>query len=74
MIDDIKKLTLQEIKELYCDYLLSQNLSKNTIHTCCTDAFYLYRNDNTIDFLSQQILKIEVKKDLTIVQKDFLID
>ena len=50
MIDDIKKLTLQEIKDMYYTYLLNQKLSKNTIQTCCTDAFYLYRNDNTIDF------------------------
>lgn len=50
IIDEIKKLTLQEIQDMYCDYLKKQNLSKNTIQTSCTDAFYLYRNDNTIDF------------------------
>ena len=50
IIDEIKKLTLQEIQNMYCDYLKKQNLSKNTIQTSCTDAFYLYRNDNTIDF------------------------
>ena len=55
MINDIEKLTLQEIKDRYCDYLKSQGLSKSTIHTCCTDAFYLYRKDNTIDFW--QLLK-----------------
>ena len=49
IIDEIKKLTLQEIQDMYCDYLKKQNLSKNTIQTSCTDAFYLYRNDNTID-------------------------
>lgn len=50
IIDEMKKLTLQEIQNVYCDYLRKQNLSKSTIQTCCTDAFYLYRNDNTIDF------------------------
>lgn len=50
IIDEMKKLTLQEIQDMYCDYLKKQNLSKSTIQTCCTDAFYLYRNDNTIDF------------------------
>lgn len=50
IIDEMKKLTLQEIQDKYCDYLKKQNLSKSTIQTSCTDAFYLYRNDKTIDF------------------------
>lgn len=50
MIDEMKKLTLQEIQEMYIEYLKKQNLSKSTIQTSCTDAFYLYRKDKTIDF------------------------
>lgn len=49
-IDEMKKLTLQEIQDMYCQYLKKQNLSQNTIKTSCTDAFYLYRKDKTIDF------------------------
>ena len=50
VIDEMKKLTLQEIQEMYIEYLKKQNLSKSTVKTSCTDAFYLYRKDKTIDF------------------------
>lgn len=50
IIDEMKKLTLQEIQEMYIEYLKKQNLSKSTVKTSCTDAFYLYRKDKTIDF------------------------
>lgn len=50
MIDGIKKLSLSEIQDIYCNYLKTQNLSPNTIQTSRNDAFYLYKNDNTMDF------------------------
>lgn len=50
VIDEMKKLTLQEIQEMYIEYLKKQNLSKSTVKTSCTDVFYLYRKDKTIDF------------------------
>lgn len=50
MIDEIKKLPLKEIQDRYCSYLKELGLKKNTIQTARNDAFYLYKNDNTIDF------------------------
>nr|DAV65690.1 MAG TPA: hypothetical protein [Caudoviricetes sp.] len=47
---EVKKLTLKELQNIYCNYLTTQNLSLNTIKTSCNDAFYLYKKDNTIDF------------------------
>lgn len=49
-IDEIKKLSLPEIQDIYCSYLKTKNLSSNTIQTARSDAFYLYRNDKTVDF------------------------
>lgn len=49
-IDEIKKLPLSEVKELYCEYLRKQNLSPKTIRTSCSNAFYILKHDKTIDF------------------------
>ena len=49
-IDELKNLSLNELKKLYFKYLESLGLSKNTINTSLTDAFYLLRNDNPISF------------------------
>lgn len=50
IIDKIENLDLKEIQDIYCEYLQTQNLSPNTIRTSRNDAFYLYKNDDTIDF------------------------
>lgn len=49
-VDKIKTLKLQEIKDIYCDYLKKENLSENTIQTYCTDTFYLYRKNGPKEF------------------------
>lgn len=50
IIDNIKELPLEEIQDIYCCYLKTQNLSLSKIRTSCYDAFYLHKYDNTIDF------------------------
>ena len=50
VVDKIKTLKLQEIKDIYFDYLKKENLSENTIQTYCTDTFYLYRKNGPKEF------------------------
>jgi hypothetical protein len=49
-IDEIRELSLPEVQNRYTDYLRKQDLSPNTVQTSRTDAFYLYKNDSSIDF------------------------
>ena len=49
-IDEIRKLSFSEIQNCYADYLRMQGLSPNTVQTSRTDAFYLFKNDSSIDF------------------------
>lgn len=44
MNDDITKRSLNDIRAAYKKYLCRQNLSKNTISTSSSDAFYIWRN------------------------------
>lgn len=50
MIEDVKKYTLDDIRAAYKKYLNGQNLSKNTIMTSSTDAFYIWRKQGADAF------------------------
>ena len=41
MIEGIKQRSLEDIRAIYKKYMNEQNLSKNTISTSLSDAFYL---------------------------------
>lgn len=43
MIEDVTKRSLDDVRAAYKKYLNEQNLSKNTIMTSSTDAFYIWR-------------------------------
>lgn len=43
MIEDVTKRSLDDVRGAYMKYLNEQNLSKNTIMTSSTDAFYIWR-------------------------------
>ena len=43
MIEDVTKRSLDDVRAAYKKYLNEQNLSKNTIMTSSTDAFYVWR-------------------------------
>lgn len=51
-INVLKKLPYKDLQRCYAAYLESLNLSKSTITTSKNDAFYLLKNDNSIDFWS----------------------
>lgn len=50
MIEEIKKRTLDDVRAAYKKYLNGQNLSKNTIMTSSTDAFYIWRKQGADSF------------------------
>ena len=50
MIEDIEKRTLDDVRAAYKKYLNGQNLSKNTIMTSSTDAFYIWRKQGADSF------------------------
>lgn len=71
-IDILKKLPYKELQQVYTTYLKSQNLSQNTIATSRNDAFYLLKNDSSIDFWAllsdanfEQISKAHLRTTLT---------
>lgn len=47
---DLKMLPLNEVRQQYRAYLETQDLSRNTINTICTDSFYLWRKVSREDF------------------------
>jgi len=49
-IDEVRQLGVSEIRNRFAAYLYSHGLAKNTVNTSCTDAFYLLRNNETLDF------------------------
>lgn len=49
-IDELRKLSTPEIRDLYREHLEPFELSPNTIQTMCTDSLYLLRNDPGLDF------------------------
>lgn len=46
----LKALSMEEIRELYKAHLTAQELSPSTIQVSCSDAFYLLRHDDGLDF------------------------
>jgi len=50
LIEDIKKRTLDDVRAAYKKYLNGQNLSKSTIMTSSTDAFYIWRKQDADSF------------------------
>lgn len=50
MIEDITKRSLDDIRAAYKNYLIGQYLSKNTIMTSSTDAFYIWRKQGAESF------------------------
>lgn len=50
IIEDIKKRSLDVVRAAYKKYLNGQNLSKNTITTSSTDAFYIWRKQGADSF------------------------
>ena len=49
-INTIKDMSLNEIRNLYKEYLLKQNLSVNTVNTASVDTFYLWRKNGCESF------------------------
>jgi len=50
MIEDIANRSLDDIRAAYKKYLNGQNLSRNTIMTSSTDAFYIWRKQGVDSF------------------------
>ena len=50
VLDQIKDMPFEVIREQYTQYLKAQNLSPLTVQTSRTDAFYLLRHDDSLDF------------------------
>jgi hypothetical protein len=50
MIEDMTNRSLDDIRTAYKKYLNRQNLSKNTIMTSSTDAFYIWRKQGADSF------------------------
>ena len=50
MIDDITNRSLDDIRAAYKKYLSAQNLSQNTVTTSSTDAFYIWRKQDSETF------------------------
>lgn len=52
MIEDMKQRSLEDVRAIYKKYMNEQNLSKNTISTSLSDAFYIWRKRNADTFWS----------------------
>lgn len=50
VFDQIKDMSLEEIKDVYTDWLQGEGLSRGTIQASRSDAFYLLRYDDSLDF------------------------
>lgn len=50
MTEDITKRSLDDVRVAYKKYLSGQDLSKNTIMTSSTDAFYIWRKQGADTF------------------------
>lgn len=67
-IDVLKQLSYEELQNAYASFLKEQNLAKNTISTSKSDAFYLLKYDDSIDFwdlLLRDDFEITAKTHLT---------
>ena len=52
IIEDITNWSLEDIRLIYKKYLNGENLSRNTVATSCTDAFYIWRKQGADAFWS----------------------
>lgn len=50
IFNQIRQMSVDEIRDAYTEYLNTQNLSPLTIQTSRSDALYLRRNDKSLDF------------------------
>ena len=50
VFDQIKDMSFEEIRDRYTEYLKAQDLSPLTVQTSRSDAFYLLRHDESLDF------------------------
>lgn len=50
VLDQIKDMSFEEIRDQYTQYLKAQNLSPFTVQVSRTDAFYLLRHGDSLDF------------------------
>ncbi len=50
VLDQIKDIPFEVIRDQYTQYLKAQNLSPSTVQVSRTDAFYLLRHDDSLDF------------------------
>jgi len=50
IFDQIHLLSFDEIRDAYTEYLKAQDLSPLTVQTSRSDAFYLLRYDESLDF------------------------
>lgn len=51
-IDELKSLSIEELRHAYRAFLLDSNLSQNTIQVSCSDAFYIWRKRGQVAFWS----------------------
>lgn len=49
-ITRLKALSIEQVRALYRAHLTERGLSPSTIQVSCSDAFYLLRNDDSLDF------------------------
>ena len=50
ILEQIRQLPFEQIRDAYTEYLKAQDLSPLTVQTSRSDAFYLLRHDNSLDF------------------------
>ena len=50
ILEQIRQLSFEQIRDAYTEYLKAQDLSPLTVQTSRSDAFYLLRHDNSLDF------------------------
>ena len=50
VLNQIKDMSFEEIRDRYTEYLKAQDLSPLTVQTSRSDAFYLLRHDESLDF------------------------
>ena len=67
----LENLTIDELKDSYKEYLNILNIKRKTRTMYLTNAFYLHRNDNSIDFL--ELLQNDNFEDIAIERLEYII-
>lgn len=70
-INEYKKLTYDDLQELYKNFLNTQNYSENTVNTAYSDAFYLWRNGSK-DLFWNTLTARDFEKRAKVVLKQIL--